>query len=48
MSGVDLSVSNSVRALEPFQFPVFTGRAALMRRIRVIKRSMTAINTLKA
>ena len=45
--GVDLTVGNSIRALEPFQFPMFIGKQLLSKRIKLIKKSMTAINTLK-
>lgn len=45
--GVDLNVSNSTRTLEPFQFPRFIGRRSLDSKIKLIKKSMTSINTIK-
>jgi len=45
--GVDLMVGNTSRQLEDFQFPVFIGKELLKKRIKVIKKSMTAINTIK-
>lgn len=45
--GVDLEVGNNVRHLEDFQFPRFSGAASLKQRIQVIKKSLTAINTIK-
>ena len=43
--GIDLMVSTSVRALESFQFPRFIGRDKLRDRIVLVKKTMTALNT---
>ena len=40
----DLEVGNGNRALEDFQFPMFTGGETLARRIRVITKSTSSIN----
>lgn len=47
LAGVDLDVSNNVKTLEPFQFPKFVGESTLRKRIHIIKKSMTTINTIK-
>ena len=40
----DLDVSNGNRAMEDFQFPIFTGTQTLMNRIRVITKATSSIN----
>ena len=45
--GVDLEVGNGSRQMLEFQFPRFVGTAKLKSRIKVIKRSLTTINTIK-
>lgn len=45
--GDDLVVSNSSRKLEDFQFPVFAGKANLLKRIKIIKKSLSTVNTIK-
>ena len=45
--GDDLAISNTVRQLEDFQFPVFAGSASLMSKIKIIKKSLTTVNTIK-
>lgn len=45
--GEDLNVSNTIRQLEEFQFPVFVGQTTLMNRIKIIKKSLSTINTIK-
>ena len=45
--GVDLEVGNGSRQMLEFQFPRFVGAAKLKSRIKVIKRSLTTINTIK-
>ena len=47
LTGDDISVSNTSRQLEPFQFPVFNGAQTLMSRIKIIKKSLSTINTIK-
>lgn len=46
-AGDDISVSNTSRQLESFQFPVFNGTQNLMSRIKIIKKSLSTINTIK-
>lgn len=46
-AGDDLNVSNTVRQLEKFQFPVFRGSSRLMERIKIIKKSLSTVNTIK-
>lgn len=45
--GDDLAVSNTIRQLEDFQFPVFIGSSRLINKIKVIKRSLSVVNTIK-
>lgn len=45
--GDDLVVSNSSRKLEEFQFPVFVGQAKLKNRIKIIRKSLSTVNTIK-
>lgn len=45
--GDDLNVSNTVRQLEKFQFPVFNGAKYLLDRIVVIKKTLSTVNTIK-
>jgi len=45
--GDDLNVSNTMRQLEDFQFPVFSGADTLDSRIKVIKKSLANVNTIK-
>ena len=45
--GDDLAVSNTTRQLEDFQFPVFAGTASLMSKVKVVKKSLSTINTIK-
>lgn len=40
----DLDISNGNRAMEDFQFPLFTGDLTLMNRIRVITKATSSIN----
>ena len=47
LPGDDIQVSNTSRQLEPFQFPVFSGAQTLMDRIKIIKKSLSTINTIK-
>lgn len=46
-NGIDLEVGNSNRHILDFQFPRFIGKDNLMNRIRVIKKSLVTINTIK-
>ena len=46
-NGVDIDVSNTSRHLEDFQFPRFVGRDYLMNRIKIIKKSLVTVNTIK-
>lgn len=43
----DLEISNSARHLEDFQFPRFVGSYKLTEKIKVIRKSLTSINTIK-
>ena len=45
--GDDLNVSNTIRQLEQFQFPVFNGASTLLNRIVVIKKTLSTVNTIK-
>lgn len=45
--GDDLNVSNNMRQLEDFQFPIFTGESTLMQRIKIIRKSLSNVNTIK-
>lgn len=45
--GDDVSVSNTVRHIEEFQYPVFYGKNTLASRIKVIKKTLTKVNTIK-
>lgn len=45
--GDDLNVSNTVRQLERFQFPVFNGANLLIDRIKIIKKTLSTVNTIK-
>lgn len=45
--GDDLMVSNIIRQLEDFQFPVFAGSSTLINKIKIIKKSLTTVNTIK-
>jgi hypothetical protein len=44
--GEDIIISPSIRSLEPFQFPVLYRSASLAEKIRVIRKSISNINTL--
>ena len=44
---IDLDVSNISRKLEPFQFPVLNSPDTLADRIKVVKRQLANINTIK-
>ena len=46
-AGDDLNVSNCLRQLEDFQFPVFSGKTTLMNRIKIIRKSLSNVNTIK-
>lgn len=45
--GDDLVVSNTLRQLEDFQFPVFNGVSTLLNKIKIIKKSLSTVNTIK-
>lgn len=45
--GDDLVVSNSSRKLEEFQFPMFVGQQNLKSRIKIIRKSLSTINSIK-
>jgi hypothetical protein len=45
--GDDLAISNNARQLEDFQLPVFVGSQRLMSKIKVIKKSLSSVNTIK-
>ena len=45
--GDDLTVTNTIRQLEDFQFPVFRGATKLMERIKIIKKTLSSVNTIK-
>lgn len=45
--GDDLTISNTIRQLEDFQFPVFIGSSRLVNKIKVIKKSLSVVNTIK-
>ncbi len=46
-AGDDLAVSNTLRQLEDFQFPVFNGSSTLLNKIKIIKKSLSTVNTIK-
>jgi hypothetical protein len=41
----DLQVSTSSRKLEPFQFPIFVGGTTISKRIKLISKTQTQVNT---
>jgi len=47
--GDDLNISNTMRQLEDFQFPRFRkeDKATLPNRIKIIKKSLSNVNTIK-
>ena len=45
--GDDLDVSNTARSLEPFQFPSLYKAGSIISKIKVIKKSITIINTIQ-
>lgn len=46
-SYVDVVVSNGTRHIEDFQFPHFSGSSMLRNRIKLIKKTLTTVNTIK-